>query len=455
MTNIKTTSKIMGETLSHEHYFRSLLEQAYAVNILTETELEKLQFDCISLLAKRTRRYSGDENSSVPIEKAHSILDSIMFTLGVYLKSYQNPDDAALAVQSMGVQAVFDEGIKVTNKKLKLAKRHHSLLVEHLMQTKNVFYCATVKDGINGFFKLYDTEFGAHEIHITADYPVYNKAPQMIGVEFIIQYLKQISYENMFCTHFYYEDINYLMRSHDKNYENLVLNIYESVLTAALGCVLADAPANSLLITPDIQIFLSCLFKGKSNFEIVQLLSTAFLKLATNLSFSDGLIAYVQQSLPQLALSIESATKAKKLERIFIVTDNLEYNPKLKFSFGEKMDDEQYREILDQFISSQTMHVKIDILKNKIHSLADLEDLLLDAELNEKEMSAILKSLKPSEIVALMKKYSPAHEMGFTDIRDCEKLLCDGLYEFAAALPFTQQALLEKAVKSLELEEFE
>lgn len=455
MANIEKISKIKCEALKGEHYFQSLLEQAYITQLLSEAELEKIQFDCLALLAKKTEQFNGGDSSSIRIEKALDILASIMFTIGISLKAYPSPDAAVSAVQSMGVEAICAEGRKRIDRLVEQAKLYHGSLVRHLLQTKNVFYSSTVVDGINGFFKLYDAEFIAHEIHITADYPIYNKAKRLLGIEFIIQYLEQLHCENLFCTHYSDEDIHHLLCGYDEQYENLLLNIYEPVLAAALGSVLADAPANSLEITPEMQSFLYHRFAGKLRTEIESMLHDALLKLAESLSFSDSLFAYVQQSLPLLAVAIEIAMKTESLEHVFIVSQYPEDNSKLTISYGEKMDNAKYREILDMFMNCGSMTDKISIMKNQINSLADLEDLLLDAELGADEIMVILKSLSPAEIVALLKKYSPAYEMSFTELRDCEKILCEGLYGFVASLPLEQQALVEKAVKALDVAGYE
>lgn len=455
MENIEKISKIKRETLNSEHYFQSLLEKAYISQLLSEVELEKIQFDCLALLAKKSERFNGGDSSSIRIEKAQDILASIMFTIGVALKAYPNPDNAVSAVQSIGVEAIYTKGRKRIDILVEQTRKQHLLLVSHLMQTNNVFYSSTIVDGINGFFKLYDADFAAHEIHITADYPVYNKTNRLLGIEFIMQYLKQLYFENMFCTYFSHEDIHHLLCGYDERYENLLLNIYEPVLASALGCILADAPVDLLEITPEIQSLLYHQFSGKDHPKIEQMLHDALSKLSETLSFSDSLIVYVKQSLYQLATAIESAIKAENLERVFIVPKYPEDNPKLIISYGEKMDNELYRKVLTEFMKSESMTEKINIMKNQINSLADLEDLLLDAELNADEIIIILKSLSPAEIVALMKKYNPSYEMSFTELRNCEKIFCEGLYKFVASLPLEQQVLFAKTVNSLELEGFE
>ena len=41
-----------------------------------------------------------------------------------------------------------------------------------MVNTDNELYNGTAYGGMAGFFKLYEPRFGAHHIHITADYPL-------------------------------------------------------------------------------------------------------------------------------------------------------------------------------------------------------------------------------------------------------------------------------------------
>lgn len=190
MMNIEKISRIKSETLSSEHYFQSLLEQAYMAGMLSDIQLEKIQFDCLSLLAKQTEKYNNGDSSSIPVEAAQNLLTSIMYTIGVYLKTYADPDHAVASVQKDGIYTLYEKGSVRINRLVKSAKTLYSSITGNLMQTQNVFYSSTIVDGIKGFFKLYYPEFAAHEIHITADYPVYNHMEKLAGIEFIQKYLE-------------------------------------------------------------------------------------------------------------------------------------------------------------------------------------------------------------------------------------------------------------------------
>lgn len=451
MEMLEKVSKIKHEALSGENYFQSLLEEAFSAQLLSMAEIEKIQLDCLALLAEKTRRFNSGDSSSIPVEKAQSLLTSIMFTMGAALKACSSPDEAVYELQSKSLEEIYAKGRKRVNRLLQQAKLCHKSLAHNLFKTENVFYSSTAVDGISGFFKLYDAEFEAQEIHITADYPVYNKAQRLLGIEFIMQYLRQLYNENMFCTYFSQEDIHYLLCGYNRQYENLLFNIYQPVLAAALGCVIAQEPVISLSITQDMQGLLQQHFAKKACNEIEIILNSAFLKLAKSLSFSDSLTAYVKQSLPQLAAEIKSAVKAESINQIFIAPAFPQSSPKLIMHYGEKMDDEEYRKILDIFMSTRLIPDKINIIKNKINAFADLEDLLLDAELNADEMLAILNSLTPAEFAAFVKKYLSC-EMNSAELRDCEKTLCTALTKAVASLSLQQQKILEKAVNALELQ---
>ena len=452
MSSIEKVSKIDRNLLEEDHYFESLLAEAGRLGLLTTQALEHIQLDCLALLAKRTQRYNGGDSSSIPIEKAQDILTGILFTLGMQLKSYPSPDDAVAALGQVGIEPLYQLGRKRIDKLVTHTKLLHRALIPKLTETENEFYRSTAIDGIRGFFKLYSPDFSPQEIHITADYPVYNKTKRLAGIEFMKQYVEQLYYEALFCANFDAQDIHHLLLGYDLRYESLLFNLYEPVLAAALGAVLADTNVHRLEITPATQNYLHSMFFQKSQTELEQLLSNALSQLSLKFSFSDGLQQYVNQSLPLLAANIQTAIQANLFHQIFPIKYDADDRPVLTVSYGEKMDNALYRKVLEEFDSCESMADKLSVIGQHIHSLADLNDLLLDAMLSAQEMGAILSNLTLPEVAALMKQYSTQQEMSFTELREPEKLLCKCLQEFTAALPLQQQVLLQQAIAHMELQ---
>ena len=452
MANIEKNNKLKKESLNSERYLESILMQGYNLGMLTDGDMERIQFECLALLAKQTERYNSGDSSSIRIEKAQDIFASIMFTVGVHLKIYHRPDDAVIALQNEQMEALYHKGLKRIDDMVKRSKMLHAALLPKLIKTENEFYHSTAADGIQGFFKLYSPDFGAQEIHITADYPVYNKAEKLLGIEFIHKYLEQIYHENQFCAKFAPEVIHHLLCGYNEKYKSLLFNLYEPVLAASLGCILAGVDEGRLEITSAASKYLYRCFLGKKRAEIEQLLSTAFLAVAERFLLSVALQDYVKQSLPLLAITIENAVKTGTLDHVFIKPRYPENNPRLVVSYGEKMENALYRKVLDEFMGCESITDKIDVMREYINSLADLNDLLLDAELSVDEVVAILNSLSPPEITVFFKKYTPQQEMSFTELRDSEKVFCEGLRGYLASLSLEQQMLYAKAVAALEIE---
>lgn len=438
--------------LNEENYFQSLLADAYRKDLLSRSDIERLHADCLHLLAYQAERYNAGDSSSIRIEKAQDIMISLLFTIGLWLKTYPNPDDAVIALQSESIQELYQKGRKRIDAMIAATKIIHAKLLKQLMDTPNVYYSATLREGILGFFKLYDPDYGAQEIHITADYPLCNSFTKLAGIEFIKTYVEAAYYENQFCCYFSADDIHHLLSGYAEDYKELLINMYEPVLTAAIGCIITGADVYRLgIIQKDVQI-LHQRFTGQSKKEITAIISEAAIKLNHHFHFPQKLMRYMQNSLPLIADQIEVALRESLLDRIFLLPSYPQNNPTIIFSFGNKMDDEHYRKVVEEIGQCRFSQDKIAIIKEYIHSLADLEDILLDADLAEKEIQNILHQLSLPEIAALSKRYPWQSDADTSELPEREQLLYQNLHHFISRLPLMQQKLLTQARKSIQEE---
>jgi hypothetical protein len=450
--SLENISIIEKGNLSGEFYFQSLLEQGYAKGLFTDSDIERIQYDFLAFLAHKVELFNAGDSSSIRVEKAQDIMASNMFTIGLWLKTYQNPDDAITAIQNEQITGLYQKGRKRIDTMVAATNATHVKILEQLVDTKNVFYQATIVDGIKGFFKLYYPDFGAHEIHITADYPIYNTMPKLAGIEFIHAYLNAIYYENRFCRNFTTDDIHHLLCGYEEDYQELLINIYEPILTAALGCVLAGTDARRLDISEDGVIYLNRFFTGKTKSEIQAALENAAHELKRVFNFPHELELYIQRSLPFIGDKIEIAMGKQSLDHIFYRPVYPEHKPKLYFSFGDKMDNEQYRKVVNEIAQCRLLQDKMEIIKNQIHSLADLEDLLLDADLTRQEIKDILYKLSLPEIAALSKKYSVISDTEALEYREKEQILRECLHDYVSALSQEQRELFIKTSAVITIE---
>ena len=321
-----------------------------------------------------------------------------------------------------------------------------------MVDTGNVFYNETVVGGIKGFFKIYNPDFEAHEIHITADYPLCNPIQSLVGIELIQKYLEAILYENAFCRNFSSDDIHHLLCGHDETYQDLLLNIYEPVLIAAIGCVLTGEDVLKLNLTETSLPFLNSILKGESNDKNYTIFLKAFDELKNIFPImGNSQEQYIKKSLRTITSKVNIAIELQTLDKLFLIARYPENNSKLYFSFGDKMVDELYRKIVEEIMQCRHLSDKIAIIKEHVRSIADLEDILLDAELPAHEISGILHKLGPPEIAALSKKYPFKSNLEAIDLKEQERILSKCLYDFIASLPEGQQAWLSKAVGMLDI----
>lgn len=448
MGQLEKIGIIDKQSLSEKHYFSSLLEQARQKALLSDGEMEKIQRATYLLLAKETAHYNNGNSSSVRIETAQSLLKSIFFTIGMALKTYEDPADALEAIRQDNLENLFEQGMRQIYAKIAATRAIHRRIVQHLFSTPNIYYRATVVDAIYGFFKLYCPAFQAQEIHITADYPTCNGVADLDGIEFIRKYVGNLYYENMFCTRFPAETVHHLLCGLHKNYQNLLINVYEPVLTASLACVLCGRELRNLTIGKHDFANLQRLFSDRPKEEIADLLRQPLSEVVAVLNLSADFSDYLKQSLPKIAVTIRNAAATKTLDKVFLIPFYPEKEGTIAFVYGEKMDNDRYRQVIAEIGQCNTVNDKIDIIKEEIRSLADLEDVLLDADLSAETVTAVFQLLSPAEYAALQKHYPKLYDL--SALRENEKRLYLALEDFTSALPKEQQLWLEETLKQME-----
>ena len=275
-------------------------------------DIDTLQL--LELLAQKCDEWASGESSSLPVEKAQDILTSIMYVIHLASKDQQHDD--------VPVSELFEKGLVCVQKKLFSCHMLQRRILKNLFNTPNVFYRSTIQGGINGFFKLYSPQFSAHEIHITADYPLCLGSPQFEGVEFIEEYLSRIDAENAFCSLFDPVLVHRLMCGLSTGYTQVPVNIFEHVLLAALGLVLANRlPAGLDLTAYDI-LLLEDLFCGKTKEQIESALYTVLDRLTIYFDVPERSISYASACIPVLSANVFNAAEHNALDKVFLAPGN-------------------------------------------------------------------------------------------------------------------------------------
>ena len=284
LNELENVSKIKRENLDEKSYLKTLIEEAYKSQMINDEDIKNMQIQIFELLDERVYKYNGTESSSIRKEIMEQINTSNYYTISLYLKTFKNPDDAVNMLKTKGLKEAYYNGRKRINRLLNIIKVMYIKVKQNKLKTKNTTYNNTIFGGIQGFLKIYDPDFNAQDMKITADYPLYNNLiGKLEGVEFINEYVNSIYIENQFCNLFPNEIIEHLLNGYSPEYEDLVINIFEIVLLEAIACKLVGRDVKDLELNECKFRQICEMFNGKSKVEIQTHIAKAYKEMQEEL----------------------------------------------------------------------------------------------------------------------------------------------------------------------------
>ncbi|MGN1337316.1 MAG: DUF6179 domain-containing protein [Candidatus Coprovivens sp.] len=395
--NVTNIDQIVKNEVDYSNYVESLLNASLKYQIISKEEYEGILFKFISLLSILIKKYTGELSSSVKIEVAKNINNSNLWVIGLYLKT-RKLNESIDILKNKDIVETYNYGKMILDDYISKTKFFYSMIKNNFIKNDNYFYNSTLKDGIQGFFKIYNESYDAKNICITADYEVFLERPKLYGIEFINKYLEYINYENTFCKKFNNEKIVDLLKKVYKKYEDLPINIFEIVFITSLLCEYQNLKILDLDVDKiDIQSIYDDFDTNRECFE--NNLKVSFMKLKDELFLKDNY--YLNNCFNKLLMNIIFACDSKTLE-------NLLGRSKIKevlYYSKDKMNNEKYKELIKKIQKSESFD-KIDFLLKNINSLLDLIDVLDDVDFSSDELFTIFSRLKTIDIMAMKKIFS-------------------------------------------------
>ncbi len=316
MNSLRLHSLINPSRLSARSYFRSLVEQALGCGILRPEELARFRMELMEILFAQMTRLDGGGNSSLPASAARSMMDSIVFVIGMELKFCPEPDSAAAMLRDFPLEEIFSAGLERGKMKLVLASHIHRKIRGGLFDSPNVFWKTTAVDGIAAFFRVYSLDTAAHETHITADYPLCLGRPDSCGIEFILEYLRGLDAENSFLLRFAPMDVHRLMLGVSGDYASCPVNIFETVVLSAAALAAAGRSCRRLDPSAADIDFLAGKIRGLDSDGIRGILETALEKMDMEIGIPAESRAYVRRCLDVLAHTVSVACGLGTLDKL-------------------------------------------------------------------------------------------------------------------------------------------
>ena len=340
--------------IDKNNYIESLLEYGLNNNLISQNEYDFIINKIIELLEFKVKKYTAGLTNSILIRELKSINISNLYVLGLYLKN-RLIEESIIILLSEDIIELYTKSRKELEKRIEKIKLFYNVVVlNNLVNTDNYFYNATLKQGIKGFFKLYNPDYMAYNINITVDYELFLFRPNSKGIEFIEEYLKYINIENIFCQKF-----DYVLSNKD-----LPISIYEMVFTKAI-------------------------IENTNGFDRNSLLK-AYQKLKEEKKLNNE---YYDNSAVIIIDKIIFNYKNNTLEQI---------EKKIMYKPNPKMNTLKYMQLIDEL----TNDMNGDAIINNISSILDLIDIFDSFNIPTIELNKIFNSLNLVEIMVLKNYYS-------------------------------------------------
>lgn len=404
--NIQKYNCSIENNFKEESFFKDVLLTCYEKKLLNDNILARIYYERMELLRVKLKYYTKDESSSVMVEVAESILQCIDYTIGIYLKNFHDLQLIIEELKHTSLSDMLKMGHDLIKNKILKCKKLFKVIKVNKLKVDNYSYNDTIDYGISVFFKEYNDFFAAHETPGSIDYQLYIDNMDYIGIEYIYNYLYNLSLENEFCNKFYISEINKLLKGYDKKSELLLINIFELILINSLGLIICKKDLNSLNINSlDREIIKNKLEKLSLEELQKELLKDAKICIKILDIKNIELITYIKKSILKITPLINERIKLNKLETIFISFEE-ECNEIIEYIDGIKMTNSEFKKLTEEIRECFLVEDKISLIKNNIKSLEDLVDMLNADCLFGDEYITFFKSLSKMEIVLLSKYIS-------------------------------------------------
>jgi hypothetical protein len=354
-------------------------------------------------MAKQVERYTNDESSSIRVEKAQQLLQSITYNIGLNLKSYPEMNTKLEVLQTEKLSVLFYQGLDLISEIYKKAKALLAQLQKNHLNIENYAYHDTLFTGIPEFFHDYNMEYAAHDNVGSIDYPLCKAITDLLGIEYQYEYLIRLTIENNFCRKFNDKTIQSLLDNFSNDSEQLLLNLFELVLTNAIGCELAGKNLEDLLLYPNDLEWLKNKLQPLSRSDIKNLLYSSLEHIAEELKIDEETYQYAKEAIAQLAVRVDQNRKTNTVDKIWITYKNVSTHEDTVFSQGETMEDEQLRILIDEMKECRYTKDKLVILRESIRSAVDMEEILEECFYGD-ELEEVFQLLNENELIYLVKE---------------------------------------------------
>jgi hypothetical protein len=405
-TDIEKQSAIKKQHLDPNQYTLSLIREGSRVGLIDQQTFNSIRLQLMTLLKESIMRYTKGESTSVKVETAQSILLSILYSIDACISNSNNPEDAISILKENNIVELYEKGLIIVSSSLEETKLLYEKVKNKKLHIPLKAYQATIDEALPGFFKNYDLMFKAQDTMASIDYPLLFDDMRIKGIFYIKQYLEKLEIETQFCSLFAIEDIEKVLfnygKIYDLDYREALINVFEVLLTNSIFSALSSNNADKLSITKYQYEILRERLKALDHNLYSSLIGEAIEALLNDLRIElPELRDYIRNFKSVLMPRFLSALDHDSLPNVIIL--DIEERPQFDINFdeGKRMDDDNFRSLIEQIMECTNIIEKNKIISSSIHSIGDFIDVLEADCLFGDEFKALFNTLGDIELSIL------------------------------------------------------
>ena len=389
-------------------YTVNVLKWGYLNKQFSENFILSVQQDIGNLLKEKIKKYCKGLSTSVTVEVGEQLLEAIYYTIDANFVNNFNMDNAIDLFKKNSIKDLYEEGERKLKDLFDETRDLYERVCENKYDTELIAYNDTLIEEFGKSFDVYDMDFNPQDIDISVDYPLIFGDLDQRGIYYVKNYLETIEIENMFCNCFDNRDVETLLDINAKryklNYRDLLTNVFEMAINNTILSIIVDDDFEDFYIYSEEINYL----KNNLNQENVeQKVDEAVKKMVVSLNIENhDLLQYINLYKYRFIDQLKSALTENSLESMAVICDEyLDVDlSKNKLTINPNtLSDEEFREILEEIQEESDINKKIEIIKTKINSFEDFNDILKADCFYGEDYNLLFDSLDELELTLLVR----------------------------------------------------
>lgn len=287
--------------------------------------------ELIPVVAELAIKYTGFEHSSLPYEKAQSLMEAVLYCIREYEGLIFDTPSGISPAQNSSSTAPRAKDQKKPAKEAYLAGRQ--IVLEKTVALRTLYNAHiggfdaygseclhdTIVKGLVWFLSHYDALYAPQETLLTLDYPILGGIGDAAGIDAVLEYTSCVFLEQRFLRQFDRAYILKVFTAYHEDYRHLIENLCIPVLQNLTGHMLLQKPLQTEGFRPEEYQYLETMLLKQSDAE-TELVLTDMLSAFTErcLDRESQLFDYLKRAVSDIAARLRNGALNHCLDKIFV-----------------------------------------------------------------------------------------------------------------------------------------